>query len=133
MRISIEKLAEMFPQSLVSEFYRVFGLNNTQLLMTVFGGTKLEVPSTQDLEDAMRDIAIYESLKRARDLKGKKRLTNALAQQYGMPKRRVRGIFSKMRRLQRLNEKLRKADKAIGQHSKTKLRARRKPRKLRMQ
>jgi Mor transcription activator family len=132
VRISLEKVVEMFPQSIISEFYKVFGPENTEKLMTVFGGTKLEVPNTQDLENVQREIAIYESVKRAHDPQEKRRLIAALAQQYDIPKRRVNSVFRMMRRQQALAEKLKKAEKSIGQHRKTKLKPRKKPRKLRM-
>lgn len=132
MRISLEKVVEMFPQSIVSEFYKVFGSENTEKLLTVFGGTKLEVPSTQALEEAQRDIAIYESLKRAHDSQEKRRLVSALMQQYDIPRHRVTVIFRTMKRHQRMSERLRRAEKSIGQHKKTKLKPRKKPRKLRM-
>lgn len=128
MRLFLDKLVKMYPRSLLSEFYRMFGLVHTEKLLAVFAGTTLQIPSTKDIEHALRDISIWETLRRSKSPGESRRLSIHLAQQHQITHKRVRTIYYSMVRLLKENTKFTEADKLTGQHKLGKVKVRRKNR-----
>jgi hypothetical protein len=129
VRLRYDKLSQLFPKTLIPEVFRIFGEEVTEKLLTVFSGTTIHIPSVREQENAMRDMAIFESLKTSKGSSESRRLGEALAAQYGISRRRVRHIYRTMRRLHKLNTKLLAEDLATSQHkgkTKSKRRRRRK-------
>jgi len=104
----------------------MFGEEVTEKLLTVFSGTTIHVPSVREQENAMRDLAIFETLERAEDSSASRRLGEALSSQYKISRRKLRHIYRTMRRLHKLNTKLKAEDLATSQHKKVTKRKRRK-------
>jgi len=124
----LERLVQASPKSLIAEFLRIFGEQATEKLLTVFAGTTIQVPSTKNVEDALRDIAIYETLSQARNPAQSRRFGVSLAAQYRLTRVRVRKIYHKMYRQNRLNQKLLEADRATGKHQISRIKVQRKTR-----
>lgn len=126
MQSLLAKLAKIYPRTLLSEFYRMFGAANTEKLLMVFAGTTLHIPSTKDLEDVQRDVAIWETLARSKSAAESRRLGGILAKQHRIPRRRVREINRQMRRMMKENARFEAADKKTSQHKGGKIKIRRK-------
>lgn len=126
MQSLLAKLARIYPRTLLSEFYRMFGPEATEKLLTVFAGTTLHIPTTRDLEDAQRDVAIWETLSRSKSAAESRRLGEALCKQYKIPRRKMRYIYNSMRRLLKERTKFSTADKSTGQHKIGSIKIRRK-------
>ena len=116
MRLLFEKWAKIYPKSLVSEFCRMFGPANTEKLLAVFAGTTLQIPSTKDLENAERDILIWETLRHSKSPNESRKLSANLASQYHLPRKKIRHVYYTMMRRMRENKTLEDADRATGQH-----------------
>jgi hypothetical protein len=116
---TLEKLVLTFPKSLTSDYYKVFGLEDTEKLLTVFSGMTIRVPSTKDVERAIRDISIFESLvgKKGRDAR-QQRLH--LVEQHRISLTKVRKVFRKMKRVMRLSMRMKEAEAAVSVHEKPK-------------
>ena len=117
MRLSVQKLMLFYPNTLLSELYKMFGATNTEKLLQVFAGTMLQIPSTERVEEAMRDVVIYETLIKSKSASESRRLGLALAEQYDMDRREVRLAYHSMRKRLRENKKLLDSDQKVGQHS----------------
>jgi hypothetical protein len=115
MRSSIEKIVKIFPQNLISEFHRIFGKEATEKLLTIFAGVTLHIPSTKEIEEAVRNIAIYETLIASRSGVETRRLSGIMCEQYDLTRKELRAAFRKTRR--ELNEARRTtaADQKIGE------------------
>lgn len=85
-------------ESLLVELYLQLGVEVLKKLITVFGGTSIDVPSMQSLQMAIRDVRIYKSLRGpARDEDGVSGSTvNILAGEYNISPSRVRTIASEV-------------------------------------
>lgn len=129
MRLLLDKLSRLYPKSLVGEFYRIFGAEVTEKLLTVFGGTTIRVPTTKDLQEAQRNLAIYDTLIRSTTSKESRRLSTQLSNRYDVTKKEIRVIFRHMKRLNKESSKIKEADVAVGKHRKKKLRLRKKSRR----
>jgi Mor transcription activator family protein len=116
VRLRFDKLSQLFPKTLIPEVHRIFGQEVTEKLLTVFSGTTIHVPSVREQENAMRDIAIFETLHSSKGASESRRLGEALSAQYGISRRRVRHIYRTMRRLRKQNTKLVAEDLATSQH-----------------
>lgn len=129
MRLNVQKLMLFYPNTLLSELYKMFGVANTEKLLQVFGGTTLQIPSTSRVEEAMRDVAIYETLIKSKSASESRRLGVALAEQFDIDRKEVRLAYRSMRRRVRDNKKLLEADRNVSQHSpKGKIKIKRKTR-----
>lgn len=94
----------------------MFGEKMTDRLLTVFAGTTIRVPSTKDQSNAIRDIHIYETLCTASSASESRQLAEGMSKKYKMSRRHVRQIFKTMRRLYKVNKKLKEEDLATSQH-----------------
>jgi hypothetical protein len=115
-RFLFEQLGKLFPKSLVHDFYTIFGEAVTEKLLSIFSGTTIKVPSTEDLREAERDIIIYESLIKCPLPEEAKRVRKTLSRKYGLKKKNIRIIFKRMSRLHRMAKKVHEADHAVSQH-----------------
>lgn len=116
MRLLLDKLAKIYPRTMLAEFHEMFGPAVTEKLLTIFAGTTLVIPSTKDLENAQRDVAIWETLRRSNDPGQSRRLTESLAQQHNIPHKKVRAIYYRMMRRLKANKRLNEAVRNVGQH-----------------
>lgn len=130
MRSYIEKLVQLFPQSLISEFNRIFGAEDTEKLLTVFAGVTLHIPSTRDIEEAVRNVAIYETLVRSASAVETRRLSGIMCEQYDLSRTELRQIFKKTRRELNEAKRTRAADSKIGELIPRKLKTKRKKRTM---
>lgn len=117
MRLNVQKFMLFYPNTLLSELYKMLGVSNTEKMMQVFGGTTLQIPSTSRVEAAMRDIVIYETLSKSKSASESRRLGEALAKQYDVDRREIRNAYRSMRRRVRDNRKLSESDQNVGKHS----------------
>lgn len=126
---NVAKLMLFYPNTLINEFFKMFGYSNTEKLLQVFAGTTLQIPSTTKIEEAMRDCAVYETLCKSKSAAESRRLGKALAEQYDIDRAEVRKIYHAMRKRVRQNKKLREADQNVGRLStKGKVKVKRKTR-----
>jgi len=116
----------MYPKSLVAEFFRLFGAADTEKLLTVFAGTTLRIPSTKELEEARRNIAIYETLSHAKSAAEARRLGEALMSQHNISRNQVRRVYKLTRKLLRESKRFSEADAKTGQLKKKTIRVWRK-------
>ena len=116
-RSLILKLAKIFPQSLVAEIHRIFRIEDTEKLLTVFAGTNIHIPSTKELEEEERNLAIYETLSKADSKSEMKRLGEVLCQRFDMKRREIRHAYLRTKKKLKEAEKFVEADKLTSQHS----------------
>lgn len=129
MRLNVPKLMLFYPNTILSEFHKMFGSTNTEKLLQVFAGTTLQIPSTARVEESMRDVVIYETLIKSKSASESRRLGVALAEQYDIDRKEVRAAYRSMRKRVRENKKLLEADQKVGQHNpKGKIKIKRKTR-----
>lgn len=129
MRLNVQKLMLFYPNTLLSELYKMFGSANTEKLLQVFAGTTLQIPSTSKVEESMRDVVIYETLVQSASAAESRILGTALAKQYDIDRKEVRAAYHSMRKRIRENKKLLEADQKVGQHNpKGKIKIKRKTR-----
>lgn len=117
-----EKLSRLYPKSLISEFCHVFGPEDTERLLSVFGGMKLKVPSHEDISKMKRNLEIYEAMVQAKAQSPKRsafRLNRRILQaRYGMKKKKMMAIYKQMDRLMRQSKEVKAADVAVTAHKK---------------
>jgi hypothetical protein len=116
VRFDIKKLLLFYQNTLLNEFYQMFGAANAEKLLQVFGGTTIQIPSTATVDKLTRDITIYETLSKSSSPAQSRRLTTGLMGQHGMKRAEVRQAFNSVRRQVCLVKRLREADKQVGQH-----------------
>ena len=114
MDLKIGKLRVMFPRSLLAEFTEIFGEANARKLIDVFSGTTLEIPSRKALENAERDMLIYELLSISTSPQQGKEKRDKLSRKYNLSKGRVQEIFRQMKRQVKENRKFQQADESVG-------------------
>jgi hypothetical protein len=114
----LHRLKDIFPRSFLAEFMATFGEKNTQLLLDVFSGTTLEVPSRRTLDNAQRDIIIYETLYTSPNARKTKHI---LALKYNISPERIWKIFRSMRKQIGENKRFRMADERTGKLKKSKI------------
>lgn len=116
---------------MVTEFYRIFGPDATEKILTIFGGATLRIPSTKDLRRAQRDIFIYDFLMGAQ---GKDRQTRmqSISKEFSLTAPKIRSIERQMMRLHGDAQKLRDQDAAVSQHKRIKIKLSKRKRQWRM-
>lgn len=130
MRLDIKKLLLFYPNTLLSEFYQMFGAADFEKLLQVFGGTTIQIPSTSTVEKMMRNVAIFETINKANGAAQSRRLTQGLMERYDMKRIEVRQAFNSVRKQVHLVKRLREADQEVGQHIlKRKIKVKRKMRR----
>jgi hypothetical protein len=116
VRFDIRKLLLFYPNTLLSEFYQMFGAADAEKLFQVFGGTTLQIPSTSTVDKIMRDVSIYETLSRSTSAAQSRRLTAGLMEQHDMKCAEVRQAFNSVRKQIRIVRRLRESDSRVGEH-----------------
>lgn len=116
MLFPYDKQIQLFPKTLIPDFFNTFGKEVTEKLLTIYAGTTIRVPSTKDQDAALRKISIYETLRGAGSASESRRLAEALSKQHKMSRRHVRNIYRTMRKLFKVNKKLQEEDIATGKH-----------------
>jgi hypothetical protein len=114
MSIVLSRIKEMYPRSLLAEFYTIFGEATTIKIIDVFSGTTLEIPSRKSLEVADRDIRIYEALCPCTSSKQTRAVEERMAEKYELSIQRVREIYKNMKRQMGENKRFQLADKLTG-------------------
>lgn len=124
MKSLLDKLALLFPKSLISEFREICGIEITQKILDVFGGMNLKVPSHEDIEKMKRDLDIYNALNHARGLdKGKiefRIMRRTLQAKHGLNKKKILKIFHNLDKLHKKSREIKAADEAVKAHKKPK-------------
>lgn len=117
----IKRIREMFPRSFLGEFQEVFGEDATRKLLDIFSGTTIEVPARRTLENAERDIIIYETLYTSTSMQQSKERGRKLADKYKLSRERVREIFRHMKKQMGENKRFRLADECTGKRKRSKV------------
>ena len=128
-RSLIQKLAKLFPQSLIAEIYRIFGLDNTEKLILVFAGTTIHIPSTKDLEEEDRNLAIYETLQKSNSAAESRRLGHFICEQYGLKRKELRIIYKKTKKKLKEAKKFTESDQLVSAHLPKKIKLKRETRR----
>ena len=89
LRVVLDKAC---PRSPVLDLFDVFGRDAFLKFLDVFQGSTIEVPSRSKLEDAMRQVAIYLTLKRTTASQRPKAIKE-LAHRYNIPAGDIRDMF----------------------------------------
>lgn len=89
LRVALDKAC---PRSPVLDLFDIFGRDAFLKFLDVFQGMTVEVPARAKLEDAMRQVAIYLTLKKT-SASGRPGAIRVLANKYGIPAGDVRTIF----------------------------------------
>ena len=116
---SLEKLVQFYPRSLISDFYRVFGGEPTAKLLTVFAGTTMRIPGTREIQKLSRNIAIYETLRKAKSEGKTRKVIQQMSEKYGISKRRVRVVYREVRRRDKAAKKIFAKDYKVGARRKS--------------
>jgi hypothetical protein len=106
-----------YPNTLLSELYKMFGSANTEKLLQVFAGTTLQIPSTARMEECMRDVIIYETITKSKGAAESRRLGEALAKQFDTDRKEIRDAYRSMLKRLGQNKKLQQSDQNVGKHS----------------
>jgi len=75
----------------------------------------LHIPSTKEIEEAIRNVVIYETLIKSKSATETNRLSAVMADQYDMSRRELRAAFKKTRRELNEAKRTKAADTKIGQ------------------
>lgn len=102
MRLITSKLIRTFPHSLLSEISRIFGPEATEKLLTVFAGVTLYIPSTKEIEEATRNLVIYETVNLAKSKTELGRLKTVLCEQFDISRKELAKAYQRMKK--QLNE-----------------------------
>lgn len=125
MRTEISKLVKLLPQSLLGDFYRIFGPIVTDKLLTVFGGCTIQIPSTKDMDEAVRDYAIYVALESCGTGADSKRMGEVLCQKYDIKRKELRKVYrltkAKLKEATRVIE----SDRRVSQHQPSRIKQKR--------
>jgi Mor transcription activator family len=124
LALVLSRLKIMFPRSILSEFCELFGPKHTETLIDVFSGTTLEIPSRQTIENAERDILIYETLCLCTTASQSSACGKTLCKRFNISRRRLREIFHRMEKQLSENKKFKLADIRIGKLKKVNLKIR---------
>jgi hypothetical protein len=89
LRIALDKTC---PRSPVLDLFDIFGKDSFLKFLDVFQGMTVEVPTRAKLEDCMRQVAIYLTLKRTK-ASARPGAIRTLAQKFGIPAGEVRTLF----------------------------------------
>ena len=123
-RSVILRLVKLFPQSLIAEIYRIFGIEDAEKFLTVFAGTTVRVTSTSELEDEERNLAIYETLRKSQSASESRRLGEMLCKQYKLKRSELRQVYRQTKRRLKDATSYLEADKRTGEHQISKRRKR---------
>ena len=115
-RVLIWKLAKIYPQSLIAEIYKIFGIEDTEKFLTVFAGMTIKIPSTIDIENEDRNLAIYETLKKSQSGSESRRLGTVLCEQHKLKRKELREIFNATKRKLREAKKSVESDRLTSEH-----------------
>lgn len=111
----------------MGEIYRIFGNPAlTEKFLTVFGGTTIRIPSTKELEEEERNLAIYQTLMGSGSKSESRRLGKALCEHHGLTRREMRLLFKTTRRKLREAEKISESDQGVGKMRPKKVKVKRK-------
>jgi Mor transcription activator family len=116
----------------VTEFYRIFGPEPTEKILTIFGGATLRIPSTKDLRRAQRDISIYDFLRTSKNPLERRRRIRFLRKEFLLTGQKIRSIERQMARLHDDAQKLRNQDAAVSQHQRISVKLTKRKRHWRM-
>jgi len=111
---------------LIAEISKLLGSEAAEKFLIVFAGTTLKIPSTQDLQEAKRNLSIYDTLKDAKSKEEAKRLRAVLAERYDLRVKEVRHINRYICRQVKEAFKILEADAKTGQHIQSKMKVKRK-------
>lgn len=87
----LELALSVVKRSLLPEVYEEVGYEATMRFVEIFGGTSLRVPTMSELERAVRDVDIYETMRR------NTRSVSKLASKYKIPSDRVEQIYDRLK------------------------------------
>jgi hypothetical protein len=119
-------LAQVFPQSLTAEILKLLGPEQTEKFLMVFAGTTIKVPTTKDVQEAERNLAIYDTLKKAKSPPESRRLGETLAEQYNISRYEVRELYRLTRKMLNEGRILTEADIRTGHHQRSRVKVVRK-------
>jgi len=114
MNSLLEKLAKVYPKSLISEYSRVFGMSATEKLLSIFGGMTIKVPSHTEIQRAKVELDIYEALARTKTRPEFRAVRKTIQSKFGMTKSKVRGIYRTFAKLHKVAKKIADEDLSVG-------------------
>ena len=79
---------------LFAELVDTIGIDNALLLVQIFGGTKLHVPTSQEIKKVYRDYRIYRDAKKYRDLR-----RASILEKYGISSKQLQNIMNRFNNL----------------------------------
>lgn len=79
---------------LFSEMVDTIGIDHALLVVQIFGGTKLHVPTSQEIKKVYRDYRIYKDVKRFRDLR-----RSSILEKYGISAKQLQNIVTRFNNL----------------------------------
>lgn len=110
----------------MGEIYRIFGIEDTEKLLQVFAGTTIYVPSTKNLENEERNLAIYETLKKSKSMQETRRLGELLCEQYKLKTREMRLIRRQTEKKLQEAKRFVESDKLVSKHQPKKIKLKQK-------
>lgn len=116
----LDNIETFFPNSLIVEFSRVFGKDNTQKLLSVFGGMVIKIPSSKDIHRMEKEVAIFKILSSAKDGKQLSILRGEVQAKFGMKKKDIIDIHKRMSKAWKSHMSEKAKDKAVSKHKRVK-------------
>lgn len=101
---------------MTGQILRIFGIEDTEKFLTVFAGMTIHVPSTADIENEERNLAIYETLKASQSAAESRRLGKVLCEQYRLKRKELREIYKQTKKKLKEARKFAEADKLVSEH-----------------
>jgi len=95
LRVALDKAC---PRSPVLDLFDIFGKEAFLKFIDVFQGMTIEVPTRAKMEECMKHVGIYLTLKRTQ-ASGRPRTVRQLASRYSIPAGEVRSIFVELDKL----------------------------------
>lgn len=111
---------------MIAEVYHLLGAEMTEKFLMVFAGTTIHVPSTRDINEADRNLAIYDTLSKAKSPLESRNLCEVMCKQYNLRRFEVRELYRLTRKMLNEGKTMLEADARTSQHKKSKLRVKRK-------
>lgn len=95
VQVSLRKVSALYPESFLGKLYQVFGEEQTDKFLKIFGGLEIKVPAQRDLLNLAREQIIWElcGKKRSKDLA---EAIQTASERTGWPKEAVKRTFETM-------------------------------------
>jgi hypothetical protein len=93
----------------------MFGIENTEKFLNVFAGMTVRVPSTREMEEEERNLAIYHTLRTGTSASHSRRMGTILCERYRLKRKELRKIYWETKRKLKEANKFRESESLVSE------------------